>query len=284
MKIGAGHKPQPYDGHGRYTGPGGGTGSSQTGPDSGMVMSTVPMSLQGDGQDGDAAPKGSAEEPDAQFEVIAKALEADRRQTEDGNKPLDGVLVADSGQIKSDAGGGNSNETQRLEEKKFTPERLVINAKADIGSDEWKPKEVNGKLQNQCNVYVASKLRQSGAHVPNVGGWSGALGEGASDAISKQTGGAYGGQIPSANDWHKGVPGYERVKTENGEKPMPGDVAASKEHVGIVSGAGKTVSVTSRGENAGHVVENDWGFREGQSDVTFWRHAGSHTMPTRTGS
>ncbi len=216
MKIGAGHKPQGYDEHGRYTGPGEGqAGSSKAG--------------------------------------------------QNGNEPLNGVLLADSGQIRSDAGGGLSNEDRRLEEKKFTPERLVQNAKSDIGSDEWKPKEVNGKLQNQCNVFVASKLRQSGAHVPNVGGWSGALGEGASDAISEQTGGAYGGHPPSANDWFNGkVPGWEQVDGEKGERPMPGDVATNGTHVGIVSGEGKTISVTTdrtKPETYGNVVENTWGFR-----------------------
>jgi len=80
-----------------------------------------------------------------------------------------------------------------------------------------------------------------------------------------------GGHAPSACDWHRGkVPGFEQVHGA----PQKGDVAASMEHVGIVSGPRKTVSVTTIGPNAGRVVENDWGFRDNQRPVTFWRHYG----------
>jgi len=77
-----------------------------------------------------------------------------------------------------------------------------------------------------------------------------------SDYLHKQSGGRIGGHVPSASDWHKGnVPGYEKVTGV----PQPGDVATNGTHVGIVSGKGKTISVTSRKQDPryGTVVEND---------------------------
>lgn len=283
MKIGAGHKPQAYDARGRYTGPGGGSISMRDGSISLFAAADGGGEEGGQDESQGGEPGAGAEAPEELAEQLAEQLE-NVAQAQEAYEPLPGVLLADSGRIGSDAGGGWSNEARRLEEKTYSPERLAQNAKADLGSDKWKPKEVNGEMKNQCNVFVASKLRESGAHVPNVGGKAGTFGEETSDYLAEKTGGAIGGQIPSANDWHKGVPGYERVKTENGERPMPGDVASNGTHVGIVSGDRKTISVTSRGDRAGHVVENDWGFREGQNDVTFWRHAGSRTTHTRTGS
>jgi len=58
--------------------------------------------------------------------------------------------------------------------------------------------------------------------------------------------------------------------------PQKGDVATDGKHVGIVSGPGRTVSVSTRDSTLpdyGCVVENDWGFRHNQkSTVSYWRH------------
>ena len=85
-----------------------------------------------------------------------------------------------------------------------------------------------------------------------------------------------GGHAPSASDWanaSKEIPGYQVVTV-----PQPGDVASNGAHVGIVTGAGKTVSVTSREdrpEEYGHVVENNWGFRkENEGTMIFRRYNG----------
>ena len=167
---------------------------------------------------------------------------------------------------------GTDNEAWRLKEKQFSPEKLVKNARADVGSDKWAPKEINGKTYNQCNIFVADKLHETGAPVPNVGGTAGTLGAENGDMLNAYTGGRIGGQPPSANDWHKGkVPGYEEVTGA----PKPGDIASDSKHVAIVSEEGKTVSVTSVGKERGHVVENDWGFRDHQKDeVVFRRYSG----------
>jgi len=59
---------------------------------------------------------------------------------------------------------------------------------------------------------VADKLRESGAHVPNVGGYSGMAGPQTSDWLHETTGGRMGGHAPSASDWHRGkVPGFQQV-------------------------------------------------------------------------
>jgi len=94
----------------------------------------------------------------------------------------------------------------------------------------------------------------------------------ASDWLHETTGGRMGGHAPSASDWHRGkVPGFQQVHGA----PQKGDVATDGKHVGIVSRPGKTVSVTThdpKESNYGRVVENDWGFRQGDTRrVTFWR-------------
>lgn len=190
----------------------------------------------------------------------------------------DGDTTPTVEQTSYEEGGtpGTDNEEWRLKEKQYTPERLVRNAKADLGSDKWAPKQINGKTYNQCNIFVADELKKSNASVPNVGGTAGTLGAENSDMLNAYTGGRIGGQPPSANDWYKGkVPGYEEVNIKDGEIPRPGDIAASESHVGIVSGAGKTISVTTANPEApeyGRVIENEWGFRKSQEGkVSFWR-------------
>ncbi len=120
---------------------------------------------------------------------------------------------------------------------------------------------------------MADKLRESGAHVPNVGGYSGMAGPQTSDWLHETTGGRMGGHAPSASDWHRGkVPGFEQVHGA----PQKGDVATDGKHVGIVSRPGKTVSVSTRDSTLpdyGCVIENDWGFRQNQKGtVSYWRH------------
>ena len=186
-------------------------------------------------------------------------------------------LFADGPQEADGAGGswgqpGTDNEDWRLKEKQYSPDKLVKNALAEVGSGKWYPQTEDGETKNQCNIFVADKLRESGARVPNVGGYSGMAGPEASDWLHETTGGRMGGHAPSASDWHRGkVPGFEQVHGA----PQKGDVATDGKHVGIVSRPGKTVSVTThdpKESDYGRVVENDWGFRPGSTRrVTFWR-------------
>ena len=81
--IGAGHKPQGYDERGRYTGPRGGAAD----------MATGKVRLYAE---------GAGEEPDAD-EPEAEAGEA--QNSEEVYRELEGVLVADSGRVVTDAGG-----------------------------------------------------------------------------------------------------------------------------------------------------------------------------------
>ena len=59
------------------------------------------------------------------------------------------------------------------------------------------------------------------------------------------------------------------------KKPQPGDIAADGQHVGIVSGKGKTISASII---TGTVVENDWGFRGENNtpspNMRFFRYTG----------
>ncbi|MBA4357650.1 MAG: hypothetical protein C0405_08000 [Desulfovibrio sp.] len=87
-KIGAGHKPQGYDEHGRYTGPGGGSVSLSDG--------TVRLHMAGAGEDEEPGEETGAAEPEA---------EAGQDAAEEVYQELEGVLVADSGRGVSDAGG-----------------------------------------------------------------------------------------------------------------------------------------------------------------------------------
>jgi len=153
-------------------------------------------------------------------------------------------LYADGPEETGGAWGqpGTDNEDWRLKEKQYSPDKLVKNALAEVGSGKWYPQTEDGQTRNQCNIFVADKLRESGAHVPNVGGYSGMAGPEASDWLRETTGGRMGGHAPSASDWHKGkVPGFEQVHGA----PQPGDVATDGKHVGIVSGPGRTVSVST---------------------------------------
>jgi len=84
MKIGAGHKPQAYDAHGRYTGPNVGA--------QGGAVSMRDGTIRMYAQDGEAEGSGGGEQG---------------RETDDAPSPT-GVLIAESGRVVTDAGGGLS--------------------------------------------------------------------------------------------------------------------------------------------------------------------------------
>jgi|GEM_PF-1490110 len=280
MKTGAGGHPQPYDSWGRYTGPTGGVYDRGTGGIFTFGAEEDEGDKSGGSADQDVPPEWriasdyGTDQPADVEPAIYQLENEEEPQVVTAEYGDDAANVLDA--IPADAEGdkGWDNEDRRLEEKRFRPQRLVQNARAEIGSDEWAPTTENGEIRNHCNEYVASKLRESGALVPNVGGFSGTLGEDPSDRLNEMSGGRWGGQIPSAKDWYNGVPGFERVKIA-----MPGDVASDGNHVGIVSGSGKTVSVSSiKGDpEYGRVVERNSGFRGNeQRPVTFWRYIKTH--------
>ena len=103
-KIGAGHKPQGYDAHGRYTGPQGGAISTDGGP----------VRLFANEADGGAGGEESTDE-----DAGAEQGEA----TEDIAQELEGVLVADSGQILSDAGGEETKAPAKITWKNDDPNK-----------------------------------------------------------------------------------------------------------------------------------------------------------------
>jgi len=283
MKTGAGGHPQPYDSWGRYTGPTGGVYDRGTGGIFTFGAEEDEGDKSGGSADQDVPPEWriasdyGTDQPADVEPAIYQLENEEEPQVVTAEYGDDAANVLDA--IPADAEGdkGWDNEDRRLEEKRFRPQRLVQNARAEIGSDEWAPTTENGEIRNHCNEYVASKLRESGAHVPNVGGFSGTLGEDPSDRLNEMSGGRWGGNIPSAKDWgneNLDIPGYRVVTT-----PQPGDIASNGFHVGIVSGDGKTLSASSL---SGRVVENDWGFRQrDRGTITFRRYVGLSAWPEK---
>jgi cell wall-associated NlpC family hydrolase len=144
---------------------------------------------------------------------------------------------------------------------------IPAEAKKHVGSSAWahsanKPPYSPGT--NKCNLFVYEVLNGAGTPVPMKIRFSWR---------------SFGNvkYPPLAGQWADPdvtIPGWEVVQS-----PRPGDVVAMKEdysdasgHVGIVSGPGTSVSVSS---STGSVVENDWGFRSDQKDVVFRRYVGA---------
>ncbi len=138
-------------------------------------------------------------------------------------------------------------------------EQLVAGARSQVGRTEWAKSASRGPYPegtNKCNLFVYEMLQNQGMAPPKKKRW------------------VFGKKYPPlAGDWgdkDAKIPGWEVVST-----PKPGDVVAIKNlssfagdiigatgHVGIVSGDRTTISAD---KNA--IVENDWGFREGQAPV-----------------
>lgn len=141
---------------------------------------------------------------------------------------------------------------------------LVRRARTHLGSTKWAARDkVLGK-DYFCNTFVGEMLEAEGVKVPRIGGRIGdTLGAEQSVKIHEASGGLFGGQHPSAEQWTKPMPGFEIVKD-----PGPGDVASDGKHVAIVSGDGTTISASS---DTGTVVENGWGFRARQGKAVVFQ-------------
>lgn len=78
--------------------------------------------------------------------------------------------------------------------------------------------------------------------------------------------GFWGTRPPTARNWYEGtnIPsGFTRTTT-----PKPGDVISNGSHAGIVSNTNRTISATP----GNGVVENDWGFRNINTNIIFYRY------------
>ena len=108
----------------------------------------------------------------------------------------------------------------------------------------------------KCNLFVYEMLRNAGLYPgrPHTGG-----------RIHRR----FNDNVPkTAADWASRsfyIPGWRIL--ESVETPMPGDIAATVTHVGIVTGNRLTTSV----HISGPVVENEWGFRDGQAGQVIFR-------------
>lgn len=136
---------------------------------------------------------------------------------------------------------------------------IVRVARAKVGSRAWLysvKKDEFDVNTNKCNKFVYDVLVEAGVTPPpRIGTWWGLR-----------------SRPPLAGEWANPnlvVPGWITVTS-----PLPGDVVAEAHqysdatgHVGIVVAAGRTVSAAALPPLPGTVIENDWGFRSGQTPV-----------------
>ncbi|XP_070547663.1 uncharacterized protein [Ptychodera flava] len=125
---------------------------------------------------------------------------------------------------------------------------IVSAARGHVGSSRYSFYSFRwpGYRENKCNYFVHDVLKEAGVSPP------------------ERQGRFFTGPI-SAASWYSmsSKPGCNYVGTAS--SAQPGDVMADGSHVGIAVGDSKTVSAARDS-----VVENDWGFRRGQS-IRAWR-------------
>ena len=138
------------------------------------------------------------------------------------------------------------------------PEDVIAAARSD--KRDWGPNadrsDVNASFPSgtlKCNLYVDTQYEAAGYSLPNTGG-----------SVFSRWFDKYPPGAQSLSDSTYDVPGWPVVPGP----AAPGDLLALDGHVGIVTEPGKTISASSKlGAPPGSVVENDWGFREGQRPV-----------------
>lgn len=133
-----------------------------------------------------------------------------------------------------------------------TPAAAISAARGDrrdwsYGADRSDINSGFGKNTNKCNLYADTQYEASGYNLPNIGGSA------LSSALGRYPPGA--GSLSSSS---YSVPGWPVVSGP----AQPGDLLAYQGHVDIATGSGRTISASPSG-----VVENNWGFRSGQSPV-----------------
>jgi len=140
-------------------------------------------------------------------------------------------------------------------------ERIVEVAKSKVASTDWKydtEKDEFGKDTNKCNKFVYDVLVEAGVRPPPT--------------VAKYV---VFTRPPTAGEWADpkvSIKGWLQVADA-----QPGDVAAEAHayrdatgHVAIVVGPKETVSASA--PLGGVIVQNDWGFRDGQ-EPTFRRYS-----------
>ncbi|MDQ1924876.1 RHS repeat-associated core domain-containing protein, partial [Massilia pseudoviolaceinigra] len=105
-----------------------------------------------------------------------------------------------------------------------------------------------GAGEYKCNLFMDLHLEQAGYNVPNTGG--GFL----ANWIGKNPPGAGNLSLPDYV-----LSGWPTVSGP----AQAGDIIAYKGHVGIATGSNTTISASSKFGK----IENDWGFRAGQTPV-----------------
>ena len=100
---------------------------------------------------------------------------------------------------------------------------------------------IGGRKSNKCNFFVNDSLTAGG----------------------NPPGRMADGRIPSASEWTDpkiNIPGYYVLPVT--AIPKAGDIVAYEGHVGLANGTGGTISASGTEQK---VVDNDWGFRNGQT-------------------
>ena len=139
-------------------------------------------------------------------------------------------------------------------------EKMVNKAREYIGSDNWSPAKkrtsFDGKVEfkkgePKCNLFIHEIIEQSGIHLgfPNDYGH---IFKSKRPYVCIQW---FNEEVPNFKCLGKGMEALIQAQ--------PGDIITNGGHIGIISAQGKTISASSI-ENV--IVENDWGWREGQRD------------------
>eukprot|EP01130_Rhizamoeba_saxonica_P012182 TRINITY_DN5118_c0_g1_i1.p1 TRINITY_DN5118_c0_g1~~TRINITY_DN5118_c0_g1_i1.p1 ORF type:complete len:165 (-),score=23.38 TRINITY_DN5118_c0_g1_i1:66-560(-) len=156
--------------------------------------------------------------------------------------------------------------------------RVVNEAKNKIGSSEWAittTKANFGQGEPKCNLFVADMLATAGFQVP-MHDRSPSRRLILVDFVGYMRGDYDGQRPPTCNEWYEGsVPGTQLVGqgVDGCQRCWPGDIITDGSHIGIVSGVRKVISASSRVEDHLKIVENDWGWRQGEvSRVKIFRY------------
>jgi RHS repeat-associated protein len=186
----------------------------------------------------------------------------------DGNRIINAIMAGIVGGTASVIGGGKfangavtgamsrllNDQWAKEQSLEKTRSRIASMAISYVGNENYmQSSEIDnfGEGKDKCNKFLYDVATKAGADVPqNKSFISGNM------------------WPPVANDWENKsttIQGWAVVKT-----PEPGDVAAFAGHVGIVSAEGLTVSA----RQFDTVVQNNWGFRAGQTP-TFRRYVGN---------
>ena len=160
-------------------------------------------------------------------------------------------------------------------DKEFTQLKIYLNAKENIGETAWAKDNERQAKRNEgvffkagewkCNLFVYEIILVSGYDIGTPNKMS--CFKHPILCVRKKT-----KRPPCASDWYnETVEGFTLIgEGEEGRKLCKaGDIMTDGTHMGIVSEGKQTISATDK-----EIVQNDWGFREDNTNVKIFRFDG----------